>query len=254
VPLLVDARPGGVTVELSGRLTGHLSTGMLEAVRTAVADYPRSVLVDICGVTGLTPAGVGALFVLADLARDWPESPLVVVADAPLVTRLADVRVADRLVVRPSVAAAYAAVGRRALVIVDRLRLPSSDQAPRIARHFVLDKLPTDASGQLRQAAALVVTELVSNAVIHGGTSIEVRMTRRARQVRLSVLDSRPIDAFSVPEVITRDAEHVRGLVMVRALSLRFGALPTVSGGKMVWSLLDDEPPPITAGADGMPV
>jgi anti-sigma regulatory factor (Ser/Thr protein kinase) len=166
---------------------------------------------------------------------------------------LADVRVDDRLVVRPSTSAAYASLGHQAPVVVDRMRLPSSDQAPRIARHFVLERLPSDASAHLRQAAALVVTELASNAVVHGGSSIEVRMTRRAHQVRISVLDARPVEAFTVPDHIAGDAEHGRGLVMVRALSLRFGALPTVSGGKMVWSLLDDEPPPITAGTDDGP-
>ena len=250
MPMLVDARAGGVTMEVSGRLTARLSAQMLEMVRTTLVEYPRSVLVDLSRVTGLTPAGVGALFVLADLARDWPESPVVVVAAAPLATQLEEVRVAERLMVRPSTSAAYASLGHQAPVVVDRMRLPASDQAPRIARHFVLDRLPSDSSAHLLQAAALVVTELATNAVVHGGARIEVRITRRAHQVRIAVLDSRPVETFTLPDQIAGEAEHGRGLVMVRALSLRFGALPTVTGGKMVWSLLDDEPPPITAGAD----
>jgi anti-sigma regulatory factor (Ser/Thr protein kinase) len=249
MPVTTTSRTRGVEVSVSGRLTPRLAERMLDAVRKAIVDVPRSVIVDMSEVTGLSAAGVGALFVLADVARDWPEAPVVLVAQAPLEARLAGVSVADRLVVRHSLLAAYAAVGTAPAVIVDRLNLSASSDAPKLARHFVLEHLPPGSSRHLRDGAALVVTELVSNAVLHGGEQVQLRLVQRGHVVRIAVSDSLPVADFPFTDRLLSD-EHGRGLMVVRALSVRFGTLPTPSGGKVVWSVLDDEPPPIARGAD----
>jgi anti-anti-sigma regulatory factor len=243
---------GGVDVVVTGRLTPRLGERMLDAVRKALVDVPRAVVVDLSAVSGLSAAGVGALFVLADLARDWPESPIVLVATDPLNAQLASVRVADRLVVRPTLLAAQAVSGTAPRVVVDRTELASSSAAPAIARRFVRDHLPRDASQHLRDSAALVVTELVTHAVLNGGDRLHVRMVVRGRVVRIAVGDPAPSDVgdgLSPAAPADLDGDD-RGLMVVRALSVRFGVLPTSGGGSIVWSLLDDEPPPITAGAD----
>jgi len=259
MPVTTARRERGVSVVASGRLTQRLCEQMLDTVRASLIDVPRSVVVDLSAVTGLTAAGVAALLALADLALDWPESPVVLVATDPLSTQLHTTRLAEHLVVRPTVVAAYAAVGNTPRVVVDRLYLARSSAAPAIARHFVRDHLPLDASQHLRDSAALVVTELVTNAVLHGGPRMQLRMVRRGRGLRLAVGDARSPEgpAAPAPEAVPVDdgddpiarGEDGRRLMVVPALSARFGVLPSASGGTVVWSLLDDEPPPVMSGA-----
>jgi len=242
-------QPRVVDVNVAGRLTPRLAERVLDVVRKIIVDGPRSVIVDLSDVTGVSAAGVGALFVLADLARDWPESPVLLVAAAPLHEKLKAVKVAERFLMRSTLLAARASVGAEPPVPVDRLDLGSSANAPTMARHFVLEHLPADASTHLRDSAALVVTELVTNAVVHGGDQVQLSMVRRGRVLRIAVRDSGPPAELIFPELADTDAFHGRGLMVVRALSARFGVVQAGAGGKVVWSLLDDEPPPITTGA-----
>ena len=92
---------------------------------------------------------------------------------------------------------------------------------------------------------ALVVTELVANAVRHAGTDIAVKLVRLEGGVRLEVHDgsTRPLR----PRSATVLDEGGRGLLLVDALSSRFG----VEGepkGKRVWvELLLDVREPLVA-------
>ena len=83
--------------------------------------------------------------------------------------------------------------------------------------------------------ATLVVTELVTNAVLHGGGLTTVEVTQIAEGVRLAVGDpSRvaPVFGLASPEAMTG-----RGLRLVAALSVRWGAEPN-GNGKKVWAEL----------------
>ncbi len=84
----------------------------------------------------------------------------------------------------------------------------------------------------LAEDLALVVTELVANAIRHAGTDIAVLLVRLEGGVRLEVHDgsTRPLR----PRSATVLDEGGRGLLLVDALSSRFG----VEGepkGKRVW-------------------
>ena len=62
------------------------------------------------------------------------------------------------------------------------LRLPHSDRAPRIARAFVAENLQSWQLDDLIEPATLVVSEVVTNAVIHRGpTPRRARSERRRR-------------------------------------------------------------------------
>lgn len=79
---------------------------------------------------------------------------------------------------------------------------------------------------------ALVVTELVANAVRHAGTDIEISITHITRGVRLEVKDGsrRPLRQRTA---LTSD-EGGRGLLLVDALSNRYGVVGEPDG-KRVW-------------------
>lgn len=82
---------------------------------------------------------------------------------------------------------------------------------------------------------ALVVTELVVNAIRHAGTDVRVRIEPIPGGVRLEVSDgsTRPLR----PRSAATSDEGGRGLLLVDALSHRYG-VEAEARGKRVWAEL----------------
>jgi anti-sigma regulatory factor (Ser/Thr protein kinase) len=106
-----------------------------------------------------------------------------------------------------------------------------------MAEQFELD-LPADVSAAKRARIALarwsvtaeadlVVSELVTNAVLYGEIPISLAATRTAHAVRVEVIDSRP--DFGPPTA------QSRGLRLVEAFSTAWGVTPCPGDGKIVW-------------------
>jgi hypothetical protein len=86
---------------------------------------------------------------------------------------------------------------------------------------------------------ALVITELVTNAVRHAGTAVSVTLSRLPDGVLVRVNDSS--SAQPVREVGTHvSATGGRGLSMVGSLATGWGVVPDGRGGKAVWAVLSD--------------
>ncbi|HZN19152.1 MAG TPA: ATP-binding protein [Micromonosporaceae bacterium] len=85
-----------------------------------------------------------------------------------------------------------------------------------------------------------VLTELVSNAVRHAGTPIEVVLRCTARYVHVAVYDQdrRPARLCG-PD--TPDADSGRGLLLVDAFSTAWGCAPAPDG-KVVWATIRHHP------------
>ena len=84
--------------------------------------------------------------------------------------------------------------------------------------------------------AALLVTELVTNAHQHAGSTALVDVLVDDRSLRVAVADEDP--TIPAPREIDLEAERGRGLLLVAALASRWGAAPT-DRGKSVWFELD---------------
>ena len=91
-----------------------------------------------------------------------------------------------------------------------------------------------DLSDQDRVNVLLAVSELVTNAVVHAATDIEVRVSRLGPRLRVAVRDESPI----MPRMLdpAPDGLHGRGLHIVRRLSSSFGVSPVAPTGKVVWA------------------
>ncbi|WP_422125774.1 SpoIIE family protein phosphatase [Streptomyces graminilatus] len=90
---------------------------------------------------------------------------------------------------------------------------------------------------QLSEAAdevLLIVSELVTNALVHTQGAVHVELTLGADRVRVTVNDSSP-RAPAKPVVVDWEATGGRGLLLVEAVSAAWGSVP-VGGGKQVWS------------------
>lgn len=70
------------------------------------------------------------------------------------------------------------------------LRLPALPSSVGAARRLVRDTLPKTAGfADLVEAAELVMSEAVTNAVVHAGTTIDVTVELTERRARLEVRD-----------------------------------------------------------------
>ena len=84
--------------------------------------------------------------------------------------------------------------------------------------------------------AILMISELVTNAILHGGEGAVLTLTFDDLKVRAEVRDSSP--AMPVVRSYSETATTGRGMVIVDALAAAWGTF-TVDGGKVVWFELD---------------
>ncbi|MFN7148229.1 MAG: ATP-binding protein [Microthrixaceae bacterium] len=107
--------------------------------------------------------------------------------------------------------------------------------APSAARRFISEKLSVAGAAGLVPDAALLVSELVTNAVLHtDGDDVQVDLaTADGGRMRCTVIDG---DPTHVPAVQTRDAARVggQGLRIVDATARRWG-VDVHDGRKAVW-------------------
>jgi serine phosphatase RsbU (regulator of sigma subunit)/anti-sigma regulatory factor (Ser/Thr protein kinase) len=112
------------------------------------------------------------------------------------------------------------------------------------ARRFVRDALRGWALDTLVDDALLLVSELVTNAVVHAGTLTEVSCTRRRDGVQIDVTDRYPGRWLPMaPPIAGDDAEGGRGLALAAALAAGWGVAYTHTS-KRVWFVLGAEAGP----------
>jgi anti-sigma regulatory factor (Ser/Thr protein kinase) len=109
---------------------------------------------------------------------------------------------------------------------------PASPASARAARSFLRDALPGEAEADLTDVILLLVTELVTNAVIHARTSVHIQVALRGEVVRVDVQDEAPEPPVRQPA--SPEALNGRGLLLLDKLADRWGFEPRPSG-KTVW-------------------
>jgi len=102
------------------------------------------------------------------------------------------------------------------------------------ARRFTARTLRGWKIEQVADAALLVVSELVTNALVHTQGAVRVDLMLRGDRIRICVTDSSPRTPAK-PVIVDWEATGGRGLFLVEATSESFGSMP-VAGGKQVWS------------------
>ncbi|MFJ8630596.1 SpoIIE family protein phosphatase [Streptomyces sp. NPDC093568] len=87
---------------------------------------------------------------------------------------------------------------------------------------------------QDRDAVLLVVSELVTNALVHTDGRVRLDLTLVHQRMRVAVADASPRSPVR-PSSVSWEATGGRGILLVEAMSVAWGTVP-VSGGKQVWS------------------
>ena len=122
----------------------------------------------------------------------------------------------------------------RAAAVTDILALAPDPTAPAKARRFVAEALERLADDETREVATLLVSELVTNAVVHAASAVEVEIERGAGDVTVLVRD-----ADTGPLVMRAGAgseldEGGRGFILVDRLAQCWGTEHR-GGRKTVW-------------------
>ena len=114
-------------------------------------------------------------------------------------------------------------------------RLPPGREAPMRAREFLRAASCVSHHSEVVEDAVLLVSELVTNSVVHGGPPVIVAVDCDGDALQVRVRDGSPV----LPARRTADHgdEGGRGLALVDTLSTDWGVDPQPDG-KHVWFVL----------------
>lgn len=112
---------------------------------------------------------------------------------------------------------------------------PRDVHAPRQARHFVSGALRAWGRSELIDDAALVITELATNAIMHAGSNLTIGIRCIGPRLILTSHDT----SSALPHICIADAgaPSGRGLQLIAGLTASWGA-EGVRDGKVVWAEL----------------
>lgn len=111
--------------------------------------------------------------------------------------------------------------------------LPPLEETVGAARRMVVDACESYGLAGLADDAALLTSEVVTNAVRHASEPIQVRTGRHRDGVVVAVRDDSEV--MPVISHLERYAERGRGMHLVDALAVQWGIETDRSPGKTVW-------------------
>lgn len=119
------------------------------------------------------------------------------------------------------------------------IELDGDPDAPSRGRHAVTEVLDRwGCEPGTREDLLLVVSELVTNAVVHGAEPIVVTMVRAPGRFRVEVTDGATESSPHNNPRPAADAENGRGLSVVTRLAVAWGWRASPGRGKTVWAEL----------------
>jgi hypothetical protein len=251
--MIVDVDRESGTGATFASLAGQLTVATVPNVRTTLhelaAEGPTAVILDLRKMASVRSGLMSVFGTSAQRAVEEYGVPLLACCCTDdVATHLRAYR--TFLTVHASREAAVAAVcaaGPR----WRHLRLEPDVTAAAGARRLVHDACVAWGVDHLDNAARLVVSELVNNAVVHARTPFDVSVAANGRFMRIAVQDGSPaqprlvLDSLLAPAL----AKHGWGLRLVQEHATRWGSMRT-DGGKIVWAQLavDVVPPPSPGG------
>lgn len=114
--------------------------------------------------------------------------------------------------------------------------LPPNDQSAARGRRFVREALLAHAGPEIVDTAVLLASELITNAVLHGRSEVELTVEINRTGVKVSTADMN--SRLPVMQSADELALDGRGIAIVDLLASSWGVSAT-DGGKIVWFCLD---------------
>jgi DNA-binding NarL/FixJ family response regulator len=227
-----------VTLERSGRfeVVSEAANGV-EAVDAATSHQPDIVLLD------LSMPVLSGMEALPQIRAASPDTKVVVLSGFDRSRMESDARAGGAVGylekgLRPNqlVDELLAVLGLLELVQVAaetaRARLDAQPESAASARRFVDETLRRWRCDELFDEVALLTSELVTNAILHAHSEIELSVSMTPDVIRIDVADH----SASMParRTVAEDDTSGRGLSLVEALATSWG-VDERPGGKSVW-------------------
>ncbi|MFI1953479.1 SpoIIE family protein phosphatase [Streptomyces xinghaiensis] len=231
-PLGVDAQaafPMATAAIAPGSVLALMTDGLVESPETGMEEGLRRVGDCLAAADPSDPEGMAAALLGGGARRDDDLALLLLRYDG--------------MAVRP----------RRAGWAVWRL-----PDAAAHARRFTTRMLRAWDAVEEADTVLLVVSELVTNALVHTRGEVRLDLALTGNRLRVAVSDSSPRTPVK-PASMDWEATGGRGILMVEAVSESWGSVP-LSGGKQVWSEIalpprepEPEPRPEPLGSEEEP-
>lgn len=241
-----DVRPappsgGAVVVSVRGDLDRTSRAALVSSLADLLGEH-RGVVLDVSGLRPRHSSAVHAFTEALARAGGWPRACLALVAPGTdLAALLTASRVSDETPVYADVGDALSHLADRPAVLRDGWRFDVDPHAPGRARSRVRELCRRwGLDREVREAAEIVVTELVTNAVEHAASPSVVEVERHGDAFRMAVRDYGTPTAQDVPEATSwhtppTSSPRGRGLAMVAAVSRAWGVLRHTDG-KTIWA------------------
>jgi len=205
------------------------------ALFKCLMEQPDAVVVDLAALTVNEPQALSVFSVVSRQAALWPGTPLLLCAATPEVAQLLASGRYGRLDVFGSTAQALSAEPRQRALSLSDVLLPASGAA-RQARNLATEACLRWDVPDLIGPACLIAGELVTNAVVHARTMMDLRITKGRRYLIIAVRDGSTALPRLMPP-LPSDSTGGRGLMLVDSMARRWGSLPA-EDGKVVWATL----------------
>jgi anti-sigma regulatory factor (Ser/Thr protein kinase)/anti-anti-sigma regulatory factor len=200
---------------------------------------PYALICDLTGVDNLDPVCATVFSTVANHpASRWPTTSFLLCgAQPPVAEILGRLQVPHYLRLYADVDQAIDEAVARPPYLRDELRLAPTPTAAAAARAFVRDVClywQVALSGAtVIERAVLLANELVTNAVIHSGTEIRLRLELRGDRLHIAVRDG----GQGLLRLVAPDgrSEDGRGLWLVEQLASAWGVNRHPDGGKVAW-------------------
>ena len=120
-------------------------------------------------------------------------------------------------------------------------RYPPDPAIISVVRSYAVDRLSVLKLGSLVEDVQILLTELITNVIMHAHTNFEVYLEAIGPGVRVEVTDDSPV--MPVAGLPAGAALSGRGLMLVQSMATRWGAHRN-NGGKTVWFELNPDAAP----------
>jgi anti-anti-sigma regulatory factor len=222
------------------RLAGHLSVSSAPdarfALHQALAGQPAAVVVDLSELTVVDDAILAVFGTFARHAATWPGCPVVLCGPSePVAAGIERMSLARLVDVYPRRKDALTAVDVAPPPRRYWRRMQPSPAAAALSRATIAAACGAWRLAHMADRAQLIVTELVSNAIVHARTEMKLQVVLRDPYLHIALADGSRRAPRRLPG--GGRAFGGRGLILVETLSAGWGSTPT-RDGKVVWATL----------------
>ena len=227
-----------LTLGRSGRFDVVAEAGDgAEALALAIEHRPDLVLLD------LSMPRVDGLEALPQLRKAVPDTKVIMMSSfarehfGPAVLRAGAVGYLEKGMPQRQLVDEILALAGLLEVVEEALAAARAKLAPELqsagrARKFVDETLRRWDCGQQLDVVTLLVSEVVTNAIVHAGTEVEVSVELKPESVRIEVTDKEA--GLPARRDATDEDTSGRGLALVEAMASDWG-VEARPGGKVVW-------------------